>query len=434
MKITERVIRFALIAMIALSVYLSFNIWLSPTMKRNNVQTSEELAQTSNTNKKAATDTFAPLRLIRHAEGKIQLTTGENLISYVQNELIHSKFGALSQTVSEDNAAYAKALESDDAIELRYVGPMLLTEYLRIYGLDMDLDQVQDSDSVYFSRIMVLLDKGKIRFFNNNRRNVYEASINVDKGKIQQLFQENEAKYLTVKEGFPVMEWQYYLTEPIKMKKYSYILASQSFTRFRDSFFKDPTDLHMNEDSRDLIYSSDTENMVISEADSIVAFQGVFHNDSEPDIYADSFQFVSPLGTTYSSLRYFDRTKDRIDYRTLIEGFPVFGPQEKGQISITFSDNGSERRVGIRTSLDTIQVPIPADEEVTIESSDKVLQTLIDHGADPSKFENMLIGYTWQSIDKVKQVVDFLPEWYVKYADEWLSAKDLQQRLDTEVE
>lgn len=82
------------------------------------------------------------------------------------------------------------------------------------------------------------------------------------------------------------------------------------------------------------------------------------------------------------NLRYFDRTKDSVNYRTFVEGFPVFSNDLKGQVDIRITNNdGAAPSVTINTSVNTIQVPIPSEEEVTLESTEKLIKRLETAGA-----------------------------------------------------
>ena len=56
------------------------------------------------------------------------------------------------------------------------------------------------------------------------------------------------------------------------------------------------------------------------------------------------------------NLRYFDRTKDSVNYRTFVEGFPVFSNDLKGQVDIRITNNdGAAPSVTINTSVNTIR-------------------------------------------------------------------------------
>jgi len=62
-------------------------------------------------------------------------------------------------------------------------------------------------------------------------------------------------------------------------------------------------------------------------------------------------------------------------------------------------------------------------------STDDVYQELVDNGAEESKIELIIVGYTWQNIEETNRVVDLFPEWYVKYQGEWYSANELLTKL-----
>ena len=215
------------------------------------------------------------------------------------------------------------------------------------------------------------------------------------------------------------------------MKKYSYILASQPVTRFRNAFFNETEDIQTNEDSQDLTYTSKEERLFAEEKLGKIDFKGTLPEENKRDsIYNQSFSYVKRLGTNMGNLRYFDRTKDSVNYRTFVEGFPVFSNDLKGQVDIRITNNdGAAPSVTINTSVNTIQVPIPSEEEVTLESTEKLIKRLETAGAKKEKIQSAVIGYTWQTIEEVKQVVDLSPEWYVLYNNNWYTATDLVKQL-----
>ncbi|MGC3657949.1 hypothetical protein ACPTG7_14950, partial [Enterococcus faecalis] len=74
-------------------------------------------------------------------------------------------------------------------------------------------------------------------------------------------------------------------------------------------------------------------------------------------IYIQSFSYVKRLGTNMGNLRYFDRTKVSVNYRTFVEGFPVFSNDLKGQVDIRLTNNdGAAPSVTINTRVNTIEV------------------------------------------------------------------------------
>ena len=186
-----------------------------------------------------------------------------------------------------------------------------------------------------------------------------------------------------------------------------------------------------NDESNELIFYGGNETMSIHSETQVVDFRGELPEKKEnASVFSESFPYISKLGSSLGNLRYFDRSDNTIDYRIFVEGFPVFGTDSRGQIGVEVGGetNGSVQ-VNIQTSLNTIQVPIPSDEEVELASTNEIIQQLEAKGADSNKIGSVIVGYTWQNVKETNRVVDLLPEWYVKYEDNWYSANDLLEKL-----
>ncbi|MGC3206454.1 hypothetical protein ACPTFY_14130, partial [Enterococcus faecalis] len=86
---------------------------------------------------------------------------------------------------------------------------------------------------------------------------------------------------------------QCYLTNDMKMKKNSYILASQPVTGFRIDFFNETEDIQTNEDSQDLSYTSKEERLFAEENLGKIDFKGTLPEENNRDsIYNQSFSYV----------------------------------------------------------------------------------------------------------------------------------------------
>ncbi|OJG55122.1 hypothetical protein RV06_GL002159 [Enterococcus haemoperoxidus] len=410
-------------------MYFSVSIWLSSSKKEQPIKNDSQLT-TAVVNERVDTDVFLPLRLIRMQDGKSEMNTSENLITNIQNEIKHSSFGNLMQTVVGDSEQFEKNLSMEQGFELLYEGPFLLSEYISVYNLGLKSADISIDDS-YFTCIQVDLTHNKIRFLDFNRKDVYEASITIDTEKVLTLMNKVGIQYSQISEQQAVAGKHYYLSEDLKMKKYSYILASQPVTKFRNAFFANVEDIQTNEDSKDLSYTSGSERLTADEKLGTIHFNGeLVSRTAKDNIYSDSFKYIKKLGTNMGNIRYFDRTDAEINYRTFVEGFPVFSENDKGQVRITIGNDKAEKStVVIETSVDTIQVPIPSEEEVVLKSTESLLEQLIANGANSEKINSMVIGYTWHKIEEITQVVDLTPEWYIRYDNKWYPERELLEKL-----
>lgn len=426
MKIPEKLIRIGLILLILLSLYFSFNIWLSSSKKEQPLTGENQIATA--VNERSIVDVFQPLKLVKKKGEETQITSNENLISSVQAEIRKADFGKLNQVVNQNKEQFDSYLTFDSGIELLYEAPFLLNEYIFIYKLKMDVTSVNDSENIYFTKIQLDFDNDKIRFFNFSRKNVYEATLSVNVNKINDLVEKEGIQYYAVKRSNLAAEKQYLLTNDMQMKKYSYILASQPITRFKNAFFNNIDNIRTSEDSKDFSYTSNNEILQTDSKEGTILFRGNLSEENRlnNDVYTTSYSYVKKLGTSMGNLRYFDRGKAQVNYRTFVEGFPVFSQQNKGQVQVAIERrNTQEQQVTIYTSVDTIQIPIPSEEVVTIESADKLLEKLKKAGTKTENIKSLVIGYTWQTIEETKQVVDLTPEWYVNYNKQWYSENEL---------
>ncbi|MDN6518106.1 MAG: two-component system activity regulator YycH, partial [Enterococcus sp.] len=173
MKLSEKIIRVALMALIFLSLILTYAIWLSPTSKISDVTTSKQAVK-SDQNYTKATDAFLPIRGTWNlSNGKFQ-TSSENLLATTQARLTESTYGQLQEIAhGEDIESYYNL---SNGIEMNYEGEFSLAEYIKVFDMPVNLNSMKDSDKIMFSKIQIDFSKKKIRFLNYNKDIVYEAT------------------------------------------------------------------------------------------------------------------------------------------------------------------------------------------------------------------------------------------------------------------
>lgn len=426
MKISERVIRFALIFLIALSLVLSYNIWLSPASK-GEVATSGNSVVTDTKNYRKESDSFLPLRLIYTKNGSAQGTQSENVISQIQSKLTSDVSAELRLVVNGSEKTFEGYKKLSNGFELIYEGNFLLSDFLDIYNFDISNDDT--ADGFYFTRVQVDFDQKKVNFMNYKAHEVYQLTFTGLEDTYENIISEKGVDLTNMTNSGTINERQYNTSETISLKKYSYILSTQAFTLFRNAFFQDPSSVNSDNTS---VYSSGQERLEIDPDRQMASFKGVLALDEEmDDIYEQSFSYIRKLGTSVGNLRYFDRTSDQVNYRVFVEGYPVFGDLSRGVVQITVDDSIHEdaKAIQIVTSTNTIQVPIPADEVVELPSTEVVQKKILEAGAEENKMGSILIGYTWQTVKETNRVVDLTPEWYVLYDGEWYSETQLIHQL-----
>ncbi|GCF95249.1 hypothetical protein NRIC_31400 [Enterococcus florum] len=429
MKIPEKLLRVALGFLILLSLFFTYSIWVSPAGNVSSLDSGKNVVQ-SEQNYAKATDAFLPIRGIWNIDGDHFQTNSENLLATAQARLTEGTYGELELVADNEEKMIPYYLLSH-GVELNYEGPFSLAEYVKVFDMPLNLEHLKDSQQILFNKIQIDFGDQKIRFLNFRKHLVYQADLSLDFKQIGQLYAENPQRFLPMTTDQQLIPRLLQTKEVVRLKKYSYILTTQTYSLFRNAFFQDPEQARgEEEDNGARSFISGQEEMVMDEEKRTVTFNGKLADDLQnQSLYNQSFSYVSRLGTAVGNLRYFDRQNNQINYRIFVEGYPIFSQSSKGKMTVSIEEDqgNSNNKVQISTSMDTVQVPIPSEEEVELPSSAVMEGNLQAVGIDLSLLQSYIIGYTWQDVDGVNKVVALTPEWYVKYNDQWYPARELMQ-------
>lgn len=433
MKMSEKIIRVTLIALIALSLFLSYNIWLSPASSHGTTENSSNIV-TETQSYRNPSDAFLPLRMFWINDGNTLGTQSENTIGQIQSLLAANTADDLQLVVDENEEAFNAFTQIENGVELNYQSNFILKDYLEIY--EFDLSEIDDElGKFYFSKVQIDFDNQRVNFMNYRRHSIYQLSFTGNVAGYQAILQDESNNLTAVSLDENNSFGQYDSDETISLKRYSYILSTQSFTTFRNAFFQNPRDVSSDNSS---IYMSGQERLEIDLDNQVAEFKGELPLREElSDEFMQSFAYVNQLGSSAGNLRFFDRNEEEMNYRVFVEGYPVFSDNTQALVSVTVSDSGDEdtKDISIRASTNTIQVPIPADDFVELPSTQTVWQNIANAGGNIDKVASIIVGYTWEAIEDVTRVVDLTPEWYVRYDNQWYSERDLLQKLpEMEVE
>ncbi|MGM0213463.1 YycH family regulatory protein [Enterococcus sp. AZ109] len=432
MSFSEKFMRLILAGLILLSLFFTYSIWISPAGRTPSIDSSSQVLNNEQ-NYTKATDAFLPLRGIWDLDGGHFQTNSENLLATLQARLTESTYGELKIVANSETEA-AEYYQLANGVELNYEGPFSLAEYVKVFDIPLDLSGIDDEETITFGKIQLDSDNQKIRFLDYQKHVVYEASISTDFQKIQEIYHQNADRYLTMTPENQLVPRLMQTQDTVRLKRYSYILTTQSYSLFRNAFFQEPEQARGEQDeSNSRSFVSGHEELTMDDEDRLVKFSGELPTElADQSLYTQSFSYVSRLGTAVGNLRYFDRQNNQVNYRIFVEGYPIFSQSSKGKMSISIdpAQNDQPDQVEIETSMDTVQVPIPSEDEVELPSSSGMEGQLMAAGVDLSLVQSYIIGYTWQDVDSgngVYRVVALTPEWYVKFNDQWYTFNELLQ-------
>ena len=421
-QVIDRVVKVSLVIMILISLFLSWKIWTKPanrSLSEKDKNNSEEVVQS-----KKMTDVFTPTKLFYHqSKDNYLYSNKETLISDIHNKVVSFEFKNSQEMTQKE---IESSLYTGNTFNFLFPEEYPLSVYEDIYQLKLDIPS--KLTNFLFNRVIFSLDKDKVYFVNHELDKGIEYDVSGDVASIKNsLRDDKKGNYLPVTLTPDNVGGIYYLQDEVQLKTYSYIVATQSFTIFTNAFFNQPNDLYSTESENVSVQNSEGESLVIQASTGEVKYYGklkVVKQKSEHGIYYDTFQYVENLGNTLGTLRYFDAKEDEIIYRNYIEGFPVFGQDMKGRLEVGVQN----RSVSVRTNQETLQIPIPSEETVTLVPTEVLINQLSTAGIDLTLVEDAQIAYEWQPNMETKQVVDLVPTWYVKFEDAWYPATTLMEQ------
>lgn len=427
MKIVDRLVRLSLYVMIFLSLFLSWKIWSNSG--------SKELSKSSNTGEtsqtlKQAKDVFLPTQVIYHnPSNKYLYSNKESLITNIMKELLSYEWDRVSNYHGKKDADVL--VEGENTLALLMPDEINLNYFFEINQLNPK-QSFSNKDS--FNRIVISFKEEAVYFIDERDKTGYKITLNNHLKSIINLLDSDDTRFVEVKYRPSNLAIAYYIDQQPVLKKYSYILGMQSYTVFSQAFFSSKEEILSNtgsENSKDVNLLSDAgSNLTVRYSTGEILFSGRYEGEpnipeADDNIYNDTYYYVQKLASSMGTIRYFEGTDNRVVYRNYVEGFPIFSPLNKAQIEISKVN----KNVQIATNQETIQVPIPSEEKVTLKNTGEVLADLEKAGLNLKEIQALQIGYTWILNDETKQVIDLVPEWYLKVNGIWESSNTIIKRL-----
>ena len=421
-QLLDKVIKVSLVTMILLSLFLSWKIWTKPanrSLAEKDKNSGEELVHS-----KKMTDVYVPTKLFYHeSKDEYLYSNEESMILDIHHKVTGFNFNNGKEMNQKE---IEEIIYAGDAFNLLFPEEYPLSVYEEIYDLTLDIPS--EMKDMMFNRIIFSLKDDKIYFVNHQLDKGISYDVEGDSKSIESILKDKKkANYLPVSLTPENIAGIYYLVDDVELKTYSYILAPQSFTTFTKAFFNQPNDLYSNESDNVNVSNGEGESLTIQSATGEVTYFGKLKKGKDRgnnSLYYDTFQYVENLGNTLGTLRYFDSKEGDIIYRNYIEGYPVFGQDMKGRLEVGVKN----KSVFVRTNQETIQIPIPSEETVSLIPTEELMANLVAAGVDLSKVDDVQIAYEWQANAETKQVVDLVPTWYVKFEDAWYPATVLMEQ------
>lgn len=414
--------------LIALSLFLSWNIWTAGSRV-------EETSPTTGTTSpgvifdRSLTNVFGPVQIAVHEEGRTRITSNEGILSELNDSMV-------DWTIEElEDPVFLSANEMEVRVNQQ---PMIVFvfEGMIPFGL---FDEVFNNlpgeyEDRTFNRIFLSIhNPANMMFYNNETEMVYQAEVTgITEEMINTLAFNDEKNYFTV-ELYDFGNQKIYLpNEAIEVPYFDYLVERLPNSLFVDRFFDDTSEVDVRRSGNLTRYINLVSEMRINEVSNILSFSR--QRTSEPLPLSENAESTYrellrvETWTQETHFHHYDPENNVTTYRRYIEGLPVFGPNGEGAVEISVVQTGISY---LQVPLNVVQTPIAHVEDSytrRLESGTELQTLMVDAGINLDTIDNLRVGMTWTTSDESSRVVHFEPEWYVAINSEWFTLGQLLSR------
>lgn len=411
----DRIRVFVLVFLVSLSLFFTYHVWKHPVSdgKANETNTQIEPKEKSNVKK-----VFLASQVIYHETDKAEVLFGNNITVEIQNIVSKLSFGKMEGVEEFSDEEYISKIKTPHQIELSYPYQLSVADYIKFFSLDLKTDELAKEE---FNRVILELNNQRLVFYNDSTKTRLSFSTDIPQKKITSLV--NEESLIKLSARLKPLENRliYLYQDEITLNKYNYIYGMQTQNVFKTMFLGKNNEIKTLENVEETIYiGTGTDRLSVNEKTGVVKFKEI---NNTPKTLTDSLTYLKQLNTELPNLRLFDRTENWLHYRVFIEGLPIISTDYKGELA--FSLEQKKRVQSVMTNLEVIQVPIPTDATVTLESAEQMLST-VNQKNSSLEISDICIGYSWHYFDSNTQVVELVPEWFVKYENQWHAVSTIE--------
>lgn len=423
----DLIIKVVLVALIVLSLFLTFMIWTMPS--QFNEETNESQGTTSAvTIARDMSQVFGPTQVVIHKNGEINVFTQTEIVTAITREITKWKVDTIEEPIELTNEEYEEKLSQTDALEMVFVENISFGIFPDLFNDLAGEYQDRSFNRMYFSKDNL----NQIYFYNTHSKLFYSETIQgIDQSKIDKLIEEEKTKSYLANAVLDEGKQVYTSSEEIKLPYLSYLVERQTNQLFIERLFDDTSEVRENSanDENIVSYNDYVSELQINENTDILTYYRNRNAENKLSITETlrvSYNELIQYENWASDVHYFDYNDStrEVTYRRYIAGFPVFSEfADYGTTHITVFEDGLSR---LQVPLVIAQTPISdVEEQKTLESGVSTLESLSASGYNSEEIDDIKIGYTWINSTESDRVINLEPNWYVKINGKWQLVESL---------
>ena len=428
MKIRLRYLVFILILLSIISLVLTMAVVFrpveifSPNGFTRNVASTNQDASTQTRVSYSLEDVFRPTRFIISHENKGKMTSDSTIIASVNEDLV-GKFKDISKKEVLSQEAYEQLVLRDSYGQLLFDAPVTFGVMIRYFN-DVPEEYKQET----FSRIIYRHDDSKnVYFINDYTKQVFQAKTDQDiQSELSKYY--DDTKFHVV-ESYILKNKQIFIeVNNLSLEKQTYLMEQIPMSFYITQLFANPSELRNRSDGQSIIYNDNLSQLKMDRSTNVISYyqNRVDEEHLTPTVHLQqSFAQMKKLGGWKLGMSFSDFDSDRkiVEYMRYVGTYPILSNAKEGLSQFIITASGIEK---MRVSSLIAETPIPSkNESIDIMSGKDLMDQILGKGIALDTLEDIRLGYAWQLSRESNQIVEFVPNWFIKIDHKWKTIEEV---------
>ena len=428
MKIRLRYLVFILILLSIISLVLTMAVVFrpveifSPNGFTRNVASTNQDASTQTRVSYSLEDVFRPTRFIISHENKGKMTSDSTIIASVNEDLV-GKFKDISKKEVLSQEAYEQLVLRDSYGQLLFDAPVTFGVRTRYFN-DVPEEYKQET----FSRIIYRHDDSKnVYFINDYTKQVFQAKTDQDiQSELSKYY--DDTKFHVV-ESYILKNKQIFIeVNNLSLEKQTYLMEQIPMSFYITQLFANPSELRNRSDGQSIIYNDNLSQLKMDRTTNVISYyqNRVDEEHLTPTVHLQqSFAQMKKLGGWKLGMSFSDFDSDRkiVEYMRYVGTYPILSNAKEGLSQFIITASGIEK---MRVSSLIAETPIPSkNESIDLMSGKDLMDQILGKGVALDTLEDIRLGYAWQLSRESNQIVEFVPNWFIKIDHKWKTLEEV---------
>lgn len=428
MKIRLRFLVFILMLLSIISLVLTMVVVFrpveifSPNGFTRNVASTNQDASTQTRVSYSLEDVFRPTRFIISHENKGKMTSDSTIIASVNEDLV-GKYKDISKKEVLSQEAYEQLVLRDSYGQLLFDAPVTFGVMTRYFN-DVPEEYKQET----FSRIIYRHDDSKnVYFINDYTKQVFQAKTDQDiQSELSKYY--DDTKFHVV-ESYILKNKQIFIeVNNLSLEKQTYLMEQIPMSFYITQLFANPSELRNRSDGQSIIYNDNLSQLKMDRSTNVISYyqNRVDEEHLTPTVHLQqSFAQMKKLGGWKLGMSFSDFDSDRkiVEYMRYVGTYPILSNAKEGLSQFIITATGIEK---MRVSSLIAETPIPSkNESVDLMSGKELMDQILGKGIALDTLEDIRLGYAWQLSRESNQVVEFVPNWFIKIDHKWKTLEEI---------